>query len=70
MKVADLTKDFLAFRRQSRDLTAKGYEVIGERGGRLWELYRGGRVNCRIVDAIVGADGKCVFVKIEPTSRI
>lgn len=66
MHVTDLTRDHLAFRRQSRDLRAKGYEIVGERGGSLWELYRGSRVNHRIVDAIIGADGKCIFVKIEP----
>jgi len=70
MKMGPVAKEHLAFRRQNRDLTAKGYEIVGERGGRLWELYRGYRVDHRIVDAVVGADGKCIFVKIEPRTKI
>lgn len=66
MRFTATTRQNLAKRRQARDLLAKGYEEVGEGGGRLWELYRGYRTNHRIVDAVVAADGKSVFVKIEP----
>lgn len=66
MKVTSRTRAVLAARRQQRDLYAKGYEYVGERGGNLWKLYRGGRVGHRIVDAIVDVAGLGVYVKIEP----
>ena len=34
--------------------------------GKLWELDRGGRIGWKVVDAVVGADGRSVFVKAEP----
>lgn len=64
MRVTEVTRRILASRRQDRDLTAKGYEEVGEGGGLLWQLYRGGRMHCRIVDAIISVDGKSVYVKI------
>jgi hypothetical protein len=66
MKVNDVTRRILAWRKQNRDLLAKGYEEVGEGGGKLWELYRGGRSRHRIVDAIIAVDGKSVYVKCEP----
>lgn len=65
MKITDHTRRVLAYRRQFRDLTAKGYEEVGERGGRLWEIYRGGRVGQRIVDCVIATHGLSVFVRIE-----
>jgi hypothetical protein len=46
-------------------MTARGYEEVGEGGGRLWELRRGYRVGQRIVDAVVSPHGLSVFVKVE-----
>lgn len=65
MLVNDRTRKAFAYSRQRRNLEAKGYEEVGEGGGKLWELYRGYRRNQRIVDAIVAAHGMSVFVKIE-----
>lgn len=65
MKVTGLTKRFLASRRQRRQLIAKGYEEVGEGGGLLWQLERGGRIGHRIVDAIIAVEGRSVYVKIE-----
>jgi len=68
MLMTDVTKNSLAIRRQMRNLHAKGYERISCAFGigNLWELDRGGRYRWKITDAIVGLDGKSVFVKAEP----
>jgi hypothetical protein len=67
MKVTDLTRSALAERRQERDLLRRGYEQITCRFGigSLWQLDRGGRRDWRLVDAVLGVDGKSVFVKAE-----
>lgn len=65
MRFTERTKSALAYRRQKRDLESRGYEEIGERGGNLWEIYRGGRMGQKIVDAVVATHGMSVFVKIE-----
>lgn len=67
MRVSETTKRVLCARRQHRDLTARGYEEVGEGGGRLWELERGGRIGHRIVHAIIASHGRSVYVKIEPS---
>lgn len=64
MKFNERTIRGLKIARQRRELTALGYEQVGEGGGRLWELERGYRYDHEIVDAIVGADGRSVWVKI------
>lgn len=70
MKVTSFTRGALAYRRQKRELTAKGYEQIScTHGiGRLWELDRGYRREFKLVDAILGVDGKSVYVKATPSS--
>lgn len=65
MKVTYRTRQILKNRRFDRDMTARGYEEVGERGGKLWELYRGSRVGHHIVDAVVAPHGLSVYVKIE-----
>ncbi|GLR46062.1 hypothetical protein GCM10007880_65800 [Mesorhizobium amorphae] len=65
MQVTEFTRRALAYRKQRRDLIAKGYEEIDESGGKLWELHRGARVGHRIVDAVIAADGRSVYVKCE-----
>ena len=59
MKVTDRTRDVLAFRRQRRDLEAKGYRMHETD----WEIHRGGASlhGERIVDAIVSVDGMYVY---------
>lgn len=46
-------------------MEARGYEKIGEGGGKLWELYRGWRTDQRIVDAIVDPGGRAIWIKTE-----
>ena len=65
MKVTWFTRAGLAYRRQERDLKAKGWEPVGDNGGKLWELNRGYRMSHRIVDVKIGACGKRLWVKIE-----
>lgn len=65
MKVTAFTRATLASRRQSKELFAKGWEEVGEGGGKLWELHRGYRHDYRIVAVQIGADGKRLYVKIE-----
>lgn len=65
MRVTELTKRRLAYVRMYHDLIPKGWEEIGERGGRLWELYRGARYDHKIVDVKIAPGGKSLFVKIE-----
>jgi hypothetical protein len=64
MLVTDLTRSRLHFRRTVRRWRAEGFEEIGEGGGRLWEIYRGGRMGQRITAARVAPDGMSVYVKI------
>lgn len=47
MKVTDFTRRALAFRREKRDLIAKGYR----KHETDWEIHRGGHQNEIIVDA-------------------
>jgi hypothetical protein len=63
MKFTALTREILAIRRDRRDMTKAGWEHVGERGGRLWELYRGGRTRHRITDVRVARDGRSLWIK-------
>lgn len=69
VKVALFTREALALRRFRRRYQEKlGYEDVTE-GGRLWELHRGYRTTHRIVDAVIGPDGKTLLAKIEMASK-
>jgi hypothetical protein len=57
-------KAMVAAKREHRDLPNEGWEYLGERGGNLWEIYRGARYGQRIVEARAAADGMGVWVKI------
>lgn len=70
MKVTAFTRDVLRRRRQARDLLAAGYEEVTERGGKLWELHRGCRVNHIITDVVISAGGKTLFIKTEARSGV
>lgn len=63
MKVTNLTRSMLTVRRDVRDMTRDGWEKVGEGGGRLWELYRGGRTREVITDVKIAADGKSLWIK-------
>lgn len=65
MKVTSFTRKALAVRREERSMLRAGWERVGEGGGRLWELVRGGRFGSRIVDARVAEDGVSLWVRIE-----
>lgn len=64
MKVTELTRRALNYRRTVKKWLTEGYEEIGERGGKLWEVYRGCRRGQIIKDARIAPDGKSLFVKI------
>lgn len=66
MKLTETTREVLRCRRVRRDLAAAGYEEVDERGGKLWQLHRGGRTRHTIVHSIVGPEGNTVFIKVVP----
>jgi len=61
MKLSQVTRLILACQREFRKMARDGYERIDG----PWDIHRGARYDCRIVDAKVSRDGKHVFVKIE-----
>ena len=65
MRVTSVTLDMLHVRRGRKQLVEEGFEMIHENGDPLWELQRGGRTRCRIVDTRIDPDGRTVWVKIE-----
>lgn len=66
MRVTERTRSILAFRRQRRDLLAKGYEKAHEP---LWELHRGGRYNERIIDVQISTSGTDLYVLTDKRAR-
>lgn len=46
-------------------MKARGYEEVGDNGGKLWELQRGYRIFHIITDVVIGIDKKSLWVKIE-----
>jgi hypothetical protein len=64
MKVTQRTKDAHAERRFAEECLADGYEEIQENGHPLWELSRGDRTDCVILDACVSPLGRSVWIKI------
>lgn len=62
MTVTGFTKSALAYRRQERKLLAKGYR----RHETDWEIIRGSKVGCRIIDAVISTDGLHVYTLIGP----
>jgi hypothetical protein len=63
MKLTDRTRDLLRCRRARRQLAELGYEEVGERGGKLWELHRGFRQDHKIIDVVVAPEGRTIFIK-------
>lgn len=64
MKVTELTRARLARRREERDMLRDGWEYVGEGGGKLWELYRGARLDCIITETKIAVGGKAVWVRV------
>lgn len=60
----DWQKKVLAGRRERRDMEKAGWERVGEGGGKLWELNRGGRIGQRIVDVKIALDGTSLWVRV------
>lgn len=65
VKVTERTKRILHYRRITKKWAAEGFEDLGENGGKLWEIYRGGRKGQHITEARVAPDGMSVWVKVE-----
>lgn len=63
MKVTEFTRHALAVRRDERDALKQGFEMVGENGGKLWELYRGGRYQHKITDVRIAKSGKALWIK-------
>ena len=63
-----ISKETIRIRRDYRDMELAGYEYVGERGVNLWELYRGWRYDHKIVEAVIAADGRGIWVKTQPRS--
>jgi len=68
MKFTELTKQILNYRRTVKRWKSEGFEDLGERGGSLWEIYRGGRRGQVIHEARIAPDGMSVFVRVAPRS--
>ncbi len=64
MLVTDFVRRALPERRFWRAMERSGYERIEENGHPLWQLARGGRTDCRIMDARVSPGGRSVWIKI------
>lgn len=62
MKVSDLTRSALRFRREERELQKRGYR----RHETDWEIHRGyaSTKGYRILDAKVSCDGMYVYTRI------
>lgn len=64
MIVTQRVYEILFYRRTVKRWRAEGFEDLGERGGMLWEIYRGRRVGQIIKEARIAPDGMSVFVRI------
>lgn len=65
MLVTAFTRRVLKSRRQERKLLDKGFERVGDNGGKLWELNRGVRIGYRIKEVVIAEDEISLFVRIE-----
>ena len=63
MKVTDITRTALKVRREAKRMQADGWERVGEGGGKLWELHRGGRWREIITEVKIAADGKSLWIR-------
>lgn len=70
MKVTGFTRQAMAVRKDIRDMERDGWEFVGEGGGRLWELERGGRWDHIIVDVQIAASGKGVWIKTAKRQQV
>ena len=68
MLESNRSKEAIRIRRDYRDMERADYQPL-ESGGKLWELYRGGRSGHKIVEAVVAADGLGVWVKTKDMRR-
>jgi hypothetical protein len=50
---------------EANRLLSDGWEMVGENGGLLWQLHRGGRTRSVITDVRIAPGGKELLVKIE-----
>ncbi len=68
MKLSQFSRVALNVRRDKRDMKRDGWEFVGEGGGALLELYRGGRHGHVITDVRISACGKGLWIKTAPRS--
>lgn len=66
MKMTEYTKKAIHYRRTVKQWKAEGFEEVGEHGGNLWQIYRGGKCGQIIHEARVAPDGMSIFVRIAP----
>lgn len=66
MIVTGFTKRTLSIRRDMRNRQRDGWEYVGDSGGNLWELHRGGRIDQVITDVAIAASGKGLWIKTAP----
>ena len=64
MKVTERTRRILKHRRHSRDMIKNGWEIVGDNGGKLWEINRGYRLGQKIIACQISMCGTYLWVKI------
>lgn len=64
MKMTQVTKDILAYRRFAQTKEAEGWHEIKENGHPLWKLRRGAWSGRRIAECAIGPDGQSIFIKL------
>lgn len=65
MTLTPFTRKMLAIRRDQRDRERDGWLYVGENGGPLWMLHRGGLMGRRIVNVAIAACGRALWVKLD-----
>jgi hypothetical protein len=60
MKVSDLTRSALKWRKEKKRLLAQGYRQHETD----WEILRGGRQGEVIIDAVISSCGKYIYTKL------
>lgn len=62
MKVTELTKNALKYRREVKRLEAEGFRKAAEP---FWELHRGALWDHVITEVVIGPDRKSIWCKLE-----
>lgn len=62
MRITDTTRRVLAYRRQKRDMAAKGFLHLGEID---WRIARGGLWHMKVAEVVIGTDGNSLYYRLE-----